>query len=295
MLKSDIAECSDGYTKDCWIMKLDLKGFFMSIDKAILARKVDDFIVTYYKGDDKEDLRYLCRTVILHCPEKNCERHSPMRLWEQLPPNKSLFTCGEGKGIAIGNLFAQLFANFLLNEIDWLFEESGFTYHGRYVDDMYCIHESKGKLLKAVPVIREKLATLGLRLNEKKFYLQHYKKGVEFTGCIVKPGRVYVCNRVITNFRRAVIRLNRATKKGQLFRAVDSVNSYLGLLRHSNEYANRRKVLSMIEHDKYKYVYIKGRFEVLAVKFKYKKRARTLRRIRDGDKRRRERTGHGKA
>ena len=40
-----------------------------------------------------------------------------------------------------------------------------------------------------MPKIRELLAKLGLRLNEKKFYLQHYSKGVEFTGSIVKPIR----------------------------------------------------------------------------------------------------------
>lgn len=34
MLKDDIRKCSEDYTKDCYIMKLDLKGFFMSIDKA---------------------------------------------------------------------------------------------------------------------------------------------------------------------------------------------------------------------------------------------------------------------
>lgn len=283
VLRQQIIECSDNYTTDCYIMKLDLRGFFMSIDKKILARLIDSFVDEAYQGDDKDDLRYLCQIVILHEPEKNCERHSPASYWNHLPANKSLFTNGEGKGVAIGNLFAQLFANFLLNSLDWLVEDLGLTYHGRYVDDFYMIHRDKMILLNAVPRIREKLIELGLELNERKFYFQHYTKGVEFTGSILKPNRVYTCNRTITNFIAAVRRLNKAKDLRQAEHAVNSINSYLGLLRHNNEYNTRKRVLKMIESQAYEYVYIKKNYSILALKNKYKKRVQTYKRIRDGD------------
>ncbi len=283
ILKEDIRNCSENYTRNCWIMKLDLQGFFMSIDKALLADLIDRFITRYYTGSDIEDLRRLCRIVILHCPEKNCERHSPAHYWDYLPANKSLFTNGEGKGVAIGNLFAQLFANFLLNEFDWYLEELGIKYHGRYVDDFYCIHQDKATLLNAVPLIRDKLAEFGLTLNPKKFYFQQYTKGVEFTGAVVKPKISYCCNRTITNFIAAVRRLNNAQTLRQIEHAVCSINSYLGLLRHHNEYGMRKKILGMIESRIYEYIYIKGRYEIVALKNKYKKRIQTYKRIRDGD------------
>lgn len=283
ILKQDIRDCSENYTRTCWIMKLDLQGFFMSIDKALLADLIDRFITQYYTGSDIDDLRYLCRIVVLHCPEKNCEKHSPAHYWDYLPANKSLFTNGEGKGVAIGNLFAQLFANFLLNEFDWFLEKIGIKYHGRYVDDFYCIHQSKAVLLNAVPLIRDKLAEFGLTLNPKKFYFQHYTKGVEFTGAVVKPKTSYCCNRTITNFIAAVRRLNNAKTLRQVEHAVCSINSYLGLLRHHNEYGMRKKVLGMIERHAYEYIYIKGRYEIVALKNKYKKRIQTYKRIRDGD------------
>ena len=283
MLEADIKEASNNYTTDCYIMKLDLQGFFMSIDKSMLARMIDKFIVKYYKGNDIDDLRYLCQVVILHCPEKNCERHSPREMWDHLPANKSLFTNGEGKGVAIGNLFAQLFANFLLNELDWYIEELGIKYHGRYVDDFYCIHKDKQVLLSAVPKIRAKLAELGLSLNPKKFYFQHYTKGVEFTGAVVKPYRIYCCNRVLTNFIAAVRKLNRSKNIDDVTHAVCSINSYLGLLRQSNEYAQRLKILKMIEPRAYKWIYIKGHYEVLCIKNQYKRNYMTQKRIRDGD------------
>ena len=283
MLEADIKEASNNYTTDCYIMKLDLQGLFMSIDKSMLARMIDKFIVKYYKGNDIDDLRYLCQVVVLHCPEKNCERHSPREMWGHLPANKSLFTNGEGKGVAIGNLFAQLFANFLLNELDWYIEELGIKYHGRYVDDFYCIHKDKQVLLSAVPKIRAKLAELGLSLNPKKFYFQHYTKGVEFTGAVVKPYRTYCCNRVLTNFIAAVRKLNRSKNIDDVTHAVCSINSYLGLLRQSNEYAQRPKILKMIEPRAYKWIYIKGHYEVLCIKNQYKRNYMTQKRIRDGD------------
>ncbi len=283
ILQSDIKECSINYTEDCYIIKLDLKGFFMSINKAMLAVMIDKFIVEYYKGEDIEDLRYLCRVVILHCPETDCERHSPIEYWLHIADNKSLFTNGEGKGVAIGNLFAQLFANFLLNILDWYLEELGIMYHGRYVDDFYGIHKDKNVLLSAVPKIRAKLAEYGLRLNEKKFYFQHYTKGVEFTGMVVKPYRTYCCNRTLTNFIAVIRKLNRAKNIDEIMRAVCSANSYLGILHHTNEYAKRCKILHMIEPKLYKYIYIKGHYEVIAIKRRYKKSYILQKRIRDGD------------
>lgn len=283
MLETDMRAASHNYTRDCWVMKLDLKGFFMSIDKALLADMIDAFIVKHYDGPDREDLRYVCRVVVLHCPEKNCERHSPARFWDYLPAHKSFFTNTPGKGVAIGNLFAQLFANFLLNVLDWYLEELGITRHGRYVDDLYAIHEDKNVLLAAVPKVRAKLAEYGLALNENKFYLQHYSKGVEFTGMIVKPGRTYICNRVLTNFIAAIRRLNAAKDLRQVQHCIASVNSYPGLLRQCNEYARRVQLLAMIGPQAWQYLYIKGHYEVVCLRNKYKPRNITLQRIRDGD------------
>ncbi len=283
MLYNDIKERSQNYTRDCYIAKLDLQGFFMSINKAMLAEMIDKFILERYKGDDIEDLRFLCRVVILHSPEKSCERHSPLHYWNYLPANKSLFTNGEGLGVAIGNLFAQHFANFLLNILDWyLLNDLHFIYVGRYVDDFYILDIDKQKILAAVPKIRELLGKYGLTLHPHKFYIQHYTKGVEFTGNVVKKQRIYVCNRKLKNFVMAVRRLNRAETIEEVEHAVSSINSYLGFMRHANEYGKRRKILKMLEPHVFKWVYIRGHFEVVVIKKKHRRRTITLQRIRDG-------------
>ena len=280
MLYNDIKACSDNYTQDCYIMKLDLQSFFMSIDRLMLARMVDAFILQYYKGGDIEDLRYMSRVVVLHAPELNCERHSPISCWTHLAANKSLFTNGKGKGVAIGNLWAQLFANFLLNALDWyLLKDLGFIYVGRYVDDLYIVDTNKQKLLAAVPKIRDLLSEYGLRLSPTKFYFQHYTKGVAFTGSVIKRERKYIGNRTVSNFVRAIYRLNRANNMEEVERSVCSINSYLGFLRHGNEYNTRKKILCKIDSHCFEWLYIKGHYEVLVIKKKYRKRTITLKRI----------------
>lgn len=49
-----IRQCSKNYTKDCYILKLDLQGFFMSINKNILFTKLEQFINEKYQQADKE-------------------------------------------------------------------------------------------------------------------------------------------------------------------------------------------------------------------------------------------------
>lgn len=271
-LKEDIRQCSKDYTIDCYIMRLDMKGFFMSIDKQLLDSMLQEFISERYKGHDKEEILWLAHIIVTHRPELDCVRRSGMERWRKLPPNKSLFT-SNGLGLPIGNLSSQLFANFLLNRLDWFLEEDlGFPYHGRYVDDFYIIHESKQRLLEAVPRIREMLRTgCHAELHPDKFYIQHYSKGVRFTGSVVKFGRVYPAKRTVGNFARAVYRLNEAQTVDEIKSSIQSINSYLGLMRHTESYAIRRRILGQISSRIWQYIFIKGHHEVVCLKDQYKK------------------------
>jgi hypothetical protein len=241
----------------------------MSIDKATMAKKIDDFVVSMYEGSDKEDLRFLCRTVIEHEPQLNCEKHSKQELFDALPDHKTLFRNTKGKGIAIGNLFSQIFANFYLNDFDWFIDKVT-PYHGRYVDDVYMIHKDKNVLLEFIPRIRDELAKIGLKLNEKKFYLQHYSKGVKFTGAVVKPARTYCANRTVAGFHDAIFKLNKAYTLKDINHAVQSINSYLGFLRQYNEYAIRCKYLKMIDKRLFEYLYIRGHYESIVIKKQFR-------------------------
>lgn len=273
MLKNDIRECSENYTKPVWVAKFDLQGFFMSINKALLNKMVKKFLRENYLGDDKEDVIWLMEVIIMHSPELNCNRISPREMWDRLPANKSLFTNGDGLGLPIGNLSSQHNANFLLHWLDMLIEKLGYKHHGRYVDDGYFMRvceteQDRQKMLHDMEIIRRWLSLyLRVNLHPDKFYFQYYGNGVPFTGTVVKKSHVYVGNRTISNAHVAIYRLNNFSKsQKQLLHNVQSVNSYLGVMRHYDTYDIRKRLINMIKPELWEKIYVKGHYDSVHIK-----------------------------
>lgn len=267
-----IEECSEHYTKDCWVAKFDIKGFFMSINKPMLWNMLRNFINKYYEGDDMDILLFLVEKTVLHNPENNCILHSPIEAWKDIPKAKSLFTCGKDYGLPIGNITSQMFANFLLWPFDLMMDVQ-FRFYGRYVDDFFIIETDKRKILKNIRKIRGSLKSLGLVLHPQKMYLQHYSKGLQFTGGISKPDRHYICNSTVNNFEGMMLASNSIKNKGkEAERFVCRANSYLGFLIHHSSYAIRRRVLGMMDKEWWNYIYIGGHYERLVLKREYREK-----------------------
>lgn len=232
---SDMEKQIKAAGKDAWFVKLDLSGFFMSIDKDILWKKLEalmDSRPDLFNGD-LEWWKELTKLVVYNRCELNCEKRGDLNLWDALPFNKSLFHSG-GKGIPIGNLTSQLFANFYLSEFDH-FLKSQVQGYGRYVDDFVLIDTDKKKLLALIPKIREFLATLGLKLNEKKTVIQRCDRGVLFTGYVIKPWGIYNGTRL----DRAARRLMYSYDVYKPARMLSRVNSYLGFMQRTLSYQTR--------------------------------------------------------
>jgi retron-type reverse transcriptase len=86
-----IRKCSEGYTKDCYILKLDIQGFFMAIDKRILWDRLRNLIVQYYQEQDLSVLLNICHKILSNNPTKNCHIKGNRFDWNDLPPDKRLF------------------------------------------------------------------------------------------------------------------------------------------------------------------------------------------------------------
>lgn len=271
-----VYECSEGYTGDCWIMKVDMQGFFMSISRQLLCDKLCRFVESNYSGDDIDDLLYLMRVIYLNAPEKNCIIKGHRSEWESLPANKSLFTTPEGYGLPIGNLTSQMAANYLLNDTDHFIRDTLQIKFARYVDDICLVDSDKYKLLTAVPAIRRHLHEMaGVTLHPNKFYLQHYTKGVSFIGGVIKRERRYISNRTVASAQKRIHKFNELAKipgftekNAEKFAA--SVNSYLGMMIHFHAYDIRRKLIAMISPEWSKVLCSDKDFSKLVVKPKYK-------------------------
>lgn len=267
-----IRDCSDNYTRDCWVMKLDIQSFFMSIPKQRLFDDVCRFLDTKYDRPDKAIVRFLLQRIIFDRPERHCYRTSKAIKWRFLPKNKSLFHTDGTHGLPIGKIISQLLALFYLDELDHLIgEQWGVQYHGRYVDDMVLVHPDREHLLWVKQQISQWLQQKQLRLHPNKLHLQHYSKGVLFVGGMIKPGRTYLSNRTLGMLFTKLETFNRKAKAhpDYVYRhATDFmsvINSYFGLMHHFAEQRMVHRVIRSIGSEWFKVLTVvckRGRFKV---------------------------------
>ncbi len=128
-------------------------------------------------------------------------------------------------------------------------KQLGLKYYGRYVDDFIIVHPDKDYLKSLIPQLSDFLiSTLQLTLHPKKIYLQHYSKGVQFLGTVIKPNRIYIANRTKGNFYNAIEKQNKVVRehkptKEEKAAFLSSMNSYLGIMKHYKSYKLRKKMI----------------------------------------------------
>lgn len=232
--------------RTAWIMKCDIKGFFMSIDTDIAFRLVSDVIREEYDGEDMEWWISLFRMMIYNRPYIDCEWHGSERLRDKVPEEKRI----RGRnGVTIGNYPNQIIANLYLTVFDrWLTSRlSTDEEYGRFVDDFAIMSYDKDRLLRLLHdsrvFLRERLR---LTLHPDKIELTRASQGLRFCGYIIRPNRIYVGRRTVGNMRRMIARYNK--HGGDTDAMIRSYNSYMGFLRVGNSYNIRRRMWLAIDN-----------------------------------------------
>ncbi len=247
-----IRSCSQNYQEDCYILKLDIQGYFMSINRDILFDQVEKLLTLKAHRIDfnLERVLGLIKQTIHNDSTEGCVVKGKRTDWDGLPPDKSLFTAKVDCGLPIGNLTSQLFTNIYLNEFDhYVKRDLGIKYYGRYVDDFVLVHWNKNYLKSLIPVIRQYLSeTIQVKLHPRKIYLQDFTRGVKYLGAVIKPHRIYVTNRTKGNFYDAIQKHNLVVRdhkpsQEELDAFISSMNSYLGIMQHYKSYSLRKKML----------------------------------------------------
>jgi len=186
-------------TRNCWVLKGDIRKFFASIDHFILLSILEEYI------SDK-DIMELLKKVI------------------------SSFSSGlENKGLPLGNLTSQLFANVYLNKFDQFVKHKlKIKYYLRYADDFVLMSEDKEFLKRQIPLLQSYLFNnLKLELHPSKLFLKTVSSGLDFLGWIhFSDHRVLRSTTRKRMFRRLKINNNKKS----------SLDSYLGMIDHGNAY-----------------------------------------------------------
>ena len=252
--------------RDGYYLQLDIKGFFYNLDKNILFMQMFNDInflevrlkPRQYAGlkshlleeMNKKEIVYLLNKIIYHDPTRNYSFKGNKKALEKLPEHKTLFKIPKHRGLPIGNLTSQFFANVYLNKFDHFVKRVLKVKHYiRYVDDMVLFHKSKERLQECKQEIenylKENLA-LTLRADTK---LKKLNQGLDFLGCIIRPNYTLVRKRVVNNYKykKAKYLQNYEEQKGKMsleeikqFLSVQA--SFVGHISHADSYNLRKKV-----------------------------------------------------
>ena len=169
-------------------------------------------------------------------------------------PNKILANQPEGFGIPIGLLLTNESANIYMAVIDdYIINGLGYgDGYGRSIDDCWAIHKDKEKMLHDMPLIRQKYAQFNLKIHPKKYYMQHYTKGFKVQNAFIKPGRIHIAKRPVTNCLQKIHWYNEKAKENVTFKRekvetfVSTINSYLGQMKNYDEFNLRREICQAV-------------------------------------------------
>lgn len=213
-LEKMLRQVSKNSTKSCFALKCDVYQFFASVNHAVLLRILGEKI-------KDEKIMVLLREIIGSFPF-----HSSIH--------------PESRGIPIGNLTSQLFANVYMNEFDQYMKHKLRVKHFiRYTDDFVIVSQNKHYLLSLLPKIRLFLSkTLHLNLHPHKISIRTFSQGIDFLGLVVLPHHRML--RTKTK-RRMLTKLCLKAEEcrddeAKMTSLQQSLQSYLGVLSHADAY-----------------------------------------------------------
>ncbi len=186
-----------------WYLQLDIRNFFMCIDKTILFSLLEPHV-------KEEDALWLTRLLVFYNCAEDYRLKSRPGLLDSLPEHKSLLKTEPGKGLPIGNLNSQFFANVYLNTLDqFVKHQLKCPFYLRYCDDFVLLSSDKLQLIRWREQIMFFLQdVLRLQLNSRQ-RLRPISDGVDFLGYIVRPDYRLVRRRVVSNCRAKLANYQR--------------------------------------------------------------------------------------
>jgi RNA-directed DNA polymerase len=206
------SKVSCNHTRTVWVLKCDIRKFFAIIDHQLLIDDIKEYI------SDK-DIIWLLSGIV-----------------------KSFHSTREGVGLPLGNLTSQLLVNVYMNRFDQFVKHTLKVKHYiRYADDFVVLSEDKEKLKTILERIGDFLQTrLRLSLHPDKVSINTVASGVDFLGWVHFPDH----------------RVMRTATKRRAFRGIkktqgknETVQSYLGLLKHGNAHKFRAKVENFLQSE----------------------------------------------
>ena len=189
LLKKYLVETSNNGKKDCYFLKIDLSGYFMSIDRKQISDKFEKLIVQEYTGKHKELLLYLTPIIFENNPAQNCKYKCNENVRNNVPERRKMNPKSE-YGMAIGNLTAQAASNLNLSDFDnYVVHELNMKKYVRYQVIIRVCNKSKNlNYTSKESLLAKTNAQIGVlkNYNCKRLILNYFKLLPDETKKIIK-------------------------------------------------------------------------------------------------------------
>ncbi|MBU2637589.1 MAG: helix-turn-helix domain-containing protein [Nanoarchaeota archaeon] len=209
---------SKNNTLRCYILKADVKGYFDNVDHKILIQILSKRI------RDERAMRLITKIIANHKDGS------------------------ANKGMPLGNLTSQFFANVYLNELDqYVKHKLRAKYYIRYVDDFAILHQSR----KALEDYKERIdiflkEKLCLKLHPDKSRIIKLESGIGFLGFRVFYHHKLLARKNMRKFEKNLEQMGRQYMAGKLRRekVIEKFEGWLAYAVHANTYKYRRRMTS---------------------------------------------------
>jgi hypothetical protein len=217
-----------------YVLQCDVAHFFPAIDHAILLETIGRVVVD-------PDVLWLCGA-ILASGEGVLANEYAMTYF----PGDDLLAALRPRGLPIGNLTSQFWANVYLDRLDhFVKRELKCRAYVRYVDDFLLFADDKPTLWAWRRAVVDYLADLRLTLHEARCHPQPVTEGIPFLGFVVYPDHRRLKRRKGIAYRRRLRALAREyrARRIPLARVTASVRGWVNHVRYGDTYALRKAVL----------------------------------------------------
>jgi retron-type reverse transcriptase len=218
-----------------YCLRADVEKYFPTVDHAILKETIRRRIKC-------QDTLWLIDAIL----DNSNEQEAPMQ-W--FPGDDLVSPAERRRGLPIGNLTSQLWANVYLDDMDQaMAKRFGGRRLLRYVDDMALFSDSAQELEEARAMMAGELERVRQRLHPAKTQIVATRQGVHFLGFLILPDRIRVRQENLRRARRRLRWMQEEYREGRMGRdeVSQSVRSWIAHLEFGDTWKLREQVFSQL-------------------------------------------------
>ena len=216
------------------MLQCDIQQFFPAIDHQILIGELEGRI------KDQQVLN-LAKVILSSGESVHKQIYKPVYF-----PGDNLLGILRPRGLPIGNLTSQFWANVYLNPFDqFVRRQLGCRQYIRYVDDFLLFSQEKTTLWNWKSQIHNRMQRLRLTIHPGA-HPRPVTEGIPFLGFVVFPQRRRLKRRKGIHFRRRLKKLLNCFAEGELSaeQLKQSINGWINHVRYGNTIGLQKAVLS---------------------------------------------------